>query len=344
MKSKSIILLAVSLGFGLVAAFGISQVLGRGGDTTVAPPVVTKPVVIAKETLEIHTKLIEGENVEIANWQEDLVPEDALTSIEELEDQLSRVRVPKNMPILHEYIIHKNDANIIEIPPGYSVFAINVANDDLIGGLLSPGDHINILGVFQAGGNSIGTVVSRTFMKNVKVFSVDSKTASDTDRNSAGAAVVGVLVTQKEAEKIVLVQQIARLKLILVGKDDPENSEDGEAITTIADVFEMDPQSKADRKMNTHERFHNGPRNVLGAGNDYEMIVHTQNGPKKFVWKNGESVPVEESLISPPETKPQEETGGPGATGKSSSKSNGGESRASNSGNVGGRSIDEFDE
>jgi pilus assembly protein CpaB len=344
MKSKSIILLAVSLGFGLVAAFGISQVLGRGGGTTEAPQIVTKPVVIAKETLEIHSQLIEGENVEIANWQEDLVPETALASIEELEDQLSRVRVPKNMPILQEYIVHKNEANIIEIPPGHSVFAINVSNDDLIGGLLSPGDHVNILGVFQAGGSTIGSVVSRTFMKNVKVFSVDANTASDTDRNNAGAAVVGVLVTQKEAEKIVLVQQIARLKLILVGKDDPENNGENEDYTTVANIFGADPGTRADRRLAANERLHSKPRTMFDNGNDYEMMVHTQNGPKKFVWKNGQSVPVEESLTSPPASNNGEKTGGPGAIRKPSSNNNGGESRASNSGSVGGKSIDEFDE
>ena len=48
MKSKSLILLAVSLGFGLVAAIGISQSMGRA-PKTIEKKEETQMVLFAKE-------------------------------------------------------------------------------------------------------------------------------------------------------------------------------------------------------------------------------------------------------------------------------------------------------
>ena len=56
MKSKSIFLMAVSLGFGLVAAIGITQVMGRNKAEPVAE-VEKQTVLVAVEDLDINTEL-----------------------------------------------------------------------------------------------------------------------------------------------------------------------------------------------------------------------------------------------------------------------------------------------
>ena len=63
MKSKSLILMFVSLGFGLIAAIGIGQVMGKGGDTGEKAPEMS-PVLVAIDLVNMHTDLTE-ENVKI---------------------------------------------------------------------------------------------------------------------------------------------------------------------------------------------------------------------------------------------------------------------------------------
>ena len=78
MKSKSLILLVLSIGFGIVAAIGISQVMKN---QAIAEPVETPrgPVLLASADLGLHEKLTE-ENVKLENWPTDTIPENAVTT------------------------------------------------------------------------------------------------------------------------------------------------------------------------------------------------------------------------------------------------------------------------
>ena len=60
--------------------------------------------------------------------------------------------------------------------------------------------------------------VSKTFLKNIEVYAVNGRLHNNGDRESnASAAIVGVLVSEKQSELIVLVQKIAKLRLVMRG-------------------------------------------------------------------------------------------------------------------------------
>ena len=83
MKTKSIMLIAVSLGFGLVAAIGMSQVLGqKNGD---AKKVEMTQVFVALVPLEIGDGLNE-DNLKVSRRPVTEVPENSISSFEELKN------------------------------------------------------------------------------------------------------------------------------------------------------------------------------------------------------------------------------------------------------------------
>ncbi len=371
MKSKSIILLAVSLGFGLVAAFGISQVLGRNSGTAEAPPQKMQEVLIAKETIDQWSEFSE-ENVVVKEWPEELVPEDAITTMDELKDMVARSRVPKNSPLLIDHTLNKKDSQDLEIRPGHHVITISVNSELTFGGLLQPGHHVNIIAVFQAKGkNGLNQVFSKTFLKNIRVFAIDSQTAiSEEQGAAASAAVVSVEVTREQAEKIVLVQSVATLRLSLVGEEGTDDSNvDPLDVMTLADVFEdnrdplgqavaqqatpsnEDPSDTESVKQSPVEMMNPTPvAQTAPKEKEFKMVILGQSGAQTYKWRKGEVPTLDNPMAQgmpqngPTSPPPSEPPAGFTEIGPPQSKdSDQGDSEA-DSGNKPKVSPDEFDE
>jgi pilus assembly protein CpaB len=224
MKSKSLIMLFVSLGFGLVAAIGISQVMGRN-KASAESQVKKVPVLVARKPID-HETVLNEESVAIEEWPVNIVPEDALKSLKELENMVVATRILKGLPLLKSNLMDANAVKRLPIPPGKKVLAIPMESDETINGLLQPGDRVDIIGVFKEQSGTKQVSSSRTFLKNIQVFSVGDTYQRDLTRENTGAkgkTNVGFLVSERESEVLVLAQNVATLKLTL--RPDSEDTE-----------------------------------------------------------------------------------------------------------------------
>ena len=228
MKSKSLIMLLFCLGFGALAAVAATTVMGSRGDAEVAV-VETRPVILANDHLNIKTALTE-ENCRVEQWPAKLVPEDSVTDLSMLENKFNKFRLSKNMPITREQIAERAFFEQDLIPPGHKVVAVKVNEDDTISGLLKPGQQVDIIGVFelpQKKGSNRRLKTAQTFLKGIRVYSIDGDRdgSAETQNGRRGNSVVGVLVTEKQSEEIVLVQKVGDLKLVLRGESYDEDDE-----------------------------------------------------------------------------------------------------------------------
>lgn len=239
----------VSLGFGLVAAIGISQVMGsKSGGATEIPK---RPVLVAAVDLE-HNSLLTPENVKIEEWPIEIIPENTAAKIEEIHEMLTRQALAKGMPINLASILHKSKANTIVIPEGFTVYSLKVSAEETNYGMLQPGDKVNMIG-------HIRDKTAKTFLRGLRVFSVNSQmTAQGTSReegSTGGDAVVGVLVTERQSDLIYQVQKVGSIKLVLRGdavQSEDDNSMDQEGIAGLGlfpqEVASLpnEPQTTAD--------------------------------------------------------------------------------------------------
>ena len=76
--------MVMSMGFGLIAAIGISQVMGRSSAPASSGPKMGA-VLLTADHLDHHTFLNE-ENVKIENWPVSIIPENAVTDIAQIKD------------------------------------------------------------------------------------------------------------------------------------------------------------------------------------------------------------------------------------------------------------------
>ncbi len=230
MKSKSIFLMAVSLGFGLVAAIGITQVMGRNNQPVVVKEEPKLPILVAIQDIDINAELT-SEMFTEEEWDARQVPEGAATSFEDLEGMVTTARIGKKGTVTKSNLVEKSKIREKKIPPGFKVIGMKLGADDHLNGLLEAGDLVDIMAVFRGGNRSSTGSTSRTFLRKVRIWSIGSKTKKDIEQNTnaKGSTVVGLLVTEKQSEKIVLAERIAELKLAMRGSEDgdPANNSQG---------------------------------------------------------------------------------------------------------------------
>ena len=83
MRAKSVALLVLALGCGLVASLGITQVLAkRGGDPTVTAEM--QGVVVAVKDIPLGS-LLTPQTAKLEEWPKDRVPAGALTRLEDVD-------------------------------------------------------------------------------------------------------------------------------------------------------------------------------------------------------------------------------------------------------------------
>ena len=212
MKTKSIVLIVVSLGFGCIAAVGMVQVMAKSKSS--APQANTRPVLVALTDLDINDELT-PENVKVEQWPANMIPEGVVTQWEGNEGRRVAGRVVKGFPIQSDMLLQPGESSGLKIRDGYKIIAIKASDQDTFYGLLSPGARVDIIGLFQKAGSK--QQLAKTFLKNVRVFAVNDQTNRTPGKEEGGKEirVVQLEVTNLQAEKIALVQKAGALRLVL---------------------------------------------------------------------------------------------------------------------------------
>ena len=205
------------------------------------------PVLVTTGTFGLLTELTE-ENVKIEQWPTNIIPPEAITTLEEIKDMVTLTRMSRGMPIVKGSIGTKNyNPPAPGIAPHMKVVAVRTLTDDVIGPPLRPGNRVDVIGVFKRRDRSTNLITtnSRTFLKGVQVYSIGNRTTIDNDakpRTSAASSIVGLLVTAKQSKALVFASDNGGIKLVLRG-DDVENT--GE-VGSLDEVREMISEEEAE--------------------------------------------------------------------------------------------------
>ena len=97
MRPKSLILLLLALGCGLVASVGISQVMDQNKSAPAA--VEMEEILVAAEDLD-GLKLVPATKVKLEKWPKDRIPKGALKSLSDIEGRSAKTLIVTGEAIL----------------------------------------------------------------------------------------------------------------------------------------------------------------------------------------------------------------------------------------------------
>jgi pilus assembly protein CpaB len=245
MRSKSIVLLVLALGCGLIASIGISQMMDARNKAA-ADLGDKQPIFVALVDVAPNEELT-AQNIKLEEWPKSITPAGALVKLEDVEGKRCRIKIFAGEPILSSKLLGENEAlgAAKEIPEGMRVVHVKVDPVTGSSNLILPGDRVDVL-VFKAPGNDMNSVIATTVLQDIKVFAVDTHTEGELTRTKTDqggepmtAKTIALLVTPQQAVVLHAATEISgSVRLIL------RNPEDKEQIVTkgasVGDIFGAD--------------------------------------------------------------------------------------------------------
>ncbi len=253
MRPKSLLLLALALGCGLVASIGISQVMR--GNANSQGKIETVPIYVATHNINLGDP-IDLKMLSLQEWPKDKVPRGAISTPEELEGRRPRTAIIEGEPILEGKLLTAGQMAdpIRSIPRDMRLKTIAVDAEKSAAGLLGPGDRVDVqLFVRKDQRTGVERAKSKIILQNIRVFAVDQtvQRSPDGDEERTIAKTVSLLLTLEQASKLSLAEQIGEISLIPRNPDDDQIGEYGEV--TIDDLLGQGESSSREKEQGADE-------------------------------------------------------------------------------------------
>jgi pilus assembly protein CpaB len=263
MRMKSLILIFIALGCGLVASIGISQVMNRDGGNG---GMEMEQILVALADVDIGSKL-DAQNVKLEDWPKAKIPDGAVRRLEDVKDKFANARFFKGEP-LHVNKISDTLSNIAnKVPPGYRAMPVKVDEDTVMKGI-SPGDRVDVMVFLRRNGQDITETGAFTILKNVRVFAVNTNTerATDAKGETANFKTVSLLVKPEHSRELAVAAQMGKIMLTLRRPDEQDEAA-GEEVTPLAEI------------LSGHSKLGSEPQsNSPGSGPSFLQVVKDSAG------------------------------------------------------------------
>lgn len=213
MKPKTLMLLVVAGGCGLVAMMAVQQAMNANA----GPDVPTVDVLVALESIETGAMLTE-DKVTFQKRPADTVPEDAVTTPEQFAQRGARVPLFTNDVITMSKLTEPGGVgNSMKIPKGMRVITIPVTADNNQSNLISPGDRVDVIVSYQArGGRGPAQTKTKTLLEYVEVFATGDQTQDRVRGNETtgqNTTHISLLLMPEQVNYVKLAQSKGNLSL-----------------------------------------------------------------------------------------------------------------------------------
>ncbi|WP_298866207.1 Flp pilus assembly protein CpaB [uncultured Gimesia sp.] len=240
MKLKSVMMLVVAVGCGLVAMLGVRQVLNKGDDKEV---VETANVLVTIAEIAPGTPLNES-NVKFKSWAIDQIPEGSVTKLEEYKERSIKTRAVPGEIVMKAKLSEQGVRGAsVEIPDGKRVFTTSVDMTKTHSGLILPGDFVDVYVTFTARKPQGGmTTITKVILERVKIFATDSLTdAGGSDSNQVKSKNISLLLAPREGAILKLAESKGEVHLALRAASDHADTEDVQFDDDeLAEVFSIE--------------------------------------------------------------------------------------------------------
>jgi pilus assembly protein CpaB len=319
MRPKSLILLSLALGCGLVASVGINQVMSKGSPVVQAPSEKVA-VLVAKKEISLNDQ-ITPDMLTTKQMPKDVLPQGALTNFADVADRRAATRIIVDDILLDAKLYKKGEKQrgSDHIPTGMRSVAIKVDATSTSGYLVKPGDHVDLMVYLRKNGaNGVQNTMIKTFLQNVRILAADNVLTENPDgKGQKTIKTVSLLLTPEQAEVVTIAGSLGKITMALRSPKDTEVTEDTTP-TMLRSLFETGDgtEKKGDEKPEpdtSHVAIKEDPKPKAGLldGFDWTKMLPKTDGKKEHVieiyagaeltrWKTIEGNPVPVKITDGP--------------------------------------------
>jgi pilus assembly protein CpaB len=287
MRAKSLLLLLIALGCGIVASVAVSQVvLDQNGGVAVQ----TAEILVIAKNVSAASK-ITPESVRIEKWPADKVPQGALVDLKQIEGKFAKQPLYVNEPLIEIKLANKGKELVI--PEGYRVFDLVVNEQNGGSGYISPGDRVDVFGFFEKG-MKIKTSGTVRVLENLEVLMVDGIASIDPDAPTTArrsSSTFQLLVKDKQYAVLDTAANLGKLRVALrppeLSEEAKSRMDDGESFMAWLKESEAPRSSEPNAASLVREVIEQPAAPKI----EHEMMIITPEGSNRFRWKEGDKMP-----------------------------------------------------
>jgi pilus assembly protein CpaB len=210
-------MLILALGAGTLAAFLAFGFLRSPAAPTLVTTGQTQsvPVVIATRNIDVGTTLT-PEDVRIIEWPASAVPEGFASSVTDVVGLGVMLPISTNEPVLQSKMASADLGRGLSmlVPAGLRAVSVPVNDVVAVAGWVRPGSRVDVMVTL----NQVRTEVepiTQIVLQNVSVLGNDRDITRDETGEAIPIAVVTMLLTPEDAEKLIMAETNGRLQLVL---------------------------------------------------------------------------------------------------------------------------------
>ena len=229
MRSRSIF--AIGLVAFICAAAATAMVvlyLQKTARLAAAGPLLT-PVVVSSADLSFGQTL-DASKLKIAMFPRESVPKGAVSVIDSLVGQTTKVFLAQDEPVLVSKLSSIGGGLSLMIAPTMRAVSIKVDKVSGVSGFVIPGDRVDVIAVVDRSTTTKETL-AKTILQNIEVLAAGAQTESKGNEPITAQSVT-LLVDAESAEKLALAQNEGKLQLSLRNPNDTEVAEETPGLTT----------------------------------------------------------------------------------------------------------------
>ncbi|TAM37613.1 Flp pilus assembly protein CpaB [bacterium] len=190
-------------------------------------------VVVAKQDIPAGAA-IKGTMLAEATLNRNMVQPRAAVSIDRVVDKIAIAPIAKGEQVLLNKVTVSEESGSLamKVPSGKRAVTVSVDNISSVGGMLRPGDHVDIMGMvpiptLNAEGKQVNQLATMPLFQDVLVLAVGQEfmnvsTPRKEERTVSASPVITFALSPQEANLIVFVQEQGKIRLVLRSPGDTQ--------------------------------------------------------------------------------------------------------------------------
>jgi pilus assembly protein CpaB len=216
-RSRHIVVIAIAVLTAGLASFGVYRAISSRPVREVE--VASRYVVVATRELPPGVR-VSKDDVRLAAWPDSSPVAGSHSSIDDVVNRALLATVVENEPLLDNKLANRNAGAGLPpaIPPGMRAMAVRVNEVIGVAGFLDPGTRVDLVVTIR----NDNETTSRTVVSNLQVLAAGIRGEQEKTRSAqssllsqASTAVVTLLVSPQDAERIALAQVEGQIMLVL---------------------------------------------------------------------------------------------------------------------------------
>jgi pilus assembly protein CpaB len=250
--------LLVAVVLGLAAALLSWNYVQRAGQGARQAALV--PVIVAATDIPVRTQ-ITPQMLQVKEVAADARHPKAFTAVEQVTGKVTNLPIAAGEQVLStKFFLRKEDSGLaFRVPPGRRAVSVSVNEVVTAGGLINPGDFVDVIGLFSTNSGSGGSAQTQDtatiVLQNIEVLAVAQSLGGVAEPQGALAGVTGgnkadpqrqeavarpnartftLAVTPEEAQRLILAEEKGKIRLALRAVEDHAPVDVGP--TTLSEV------------------------------------------------------------------------------------------------------------